>query len=411
MSTTERTDTDIQREVAGLIGGAGLPLSVTVQKGIVTLEGIVLSEEEREAAIDLTNFIPGVSEVVDALEVMDMEDDQPNVLFGMPTRPDEWDLDPREDINADEVSLEEITTSDAGSVGDELTSDERVAVQEGVPYFPPTDPPVDISDDPDGIEVTAGFQSTSMDDEREPESDEDLQEDDSGIQDSKIVDNVVRELNEDSATTALNIHVASVRGVVHLTGFVSDPNDGDLAASVAERVDGVRQVVERLVVGERPVAVRRPPIPHSATARKNQVGVPSAAWRSTVARNERWLRAERDKVQAQIDERREEIASFGRDQAAEGTVTNHQGDLGSDVMMAETMQTELSSMEDEMDAIHEALQMIEDGRYGACVTCGQLIDPARLRAFPLAIRDIQHQQEFEDEEGTAMDNSQRRGIG
>jgi osmotically-inducible protein OsmY/RNA polymerase-binding transcription factor DksA len=409
MSTTDRTDADIQREVAELIGGAGLPLSVTVKKGVVTLEGVVLSEEEREAAADLTNFIPGVTEVVDALEVMDMEDDQPNVLFGMPTRPDEWDLDPR-DVNADEVSLEEITTSDAGNVGEELTSDERVAVQEGVPYFPPTDPPVDISDDPDGIEVAAGFQSTSMDEDDEVEQDEDLQEHD-GVQDSKIVDEVVRELNEDAATTQLNIHVASVRGTVYLTGFIFDPNDGDLAASVAERVDGVRQVVERLVVGERPVAVLRPVMPHSPNAPKNQVAVPSAAWRSTVARNERWLQAERGKVRAQIDERREEIASFGRDQADEGTVTNHQGDLGSDVMMAETMQTELSSMEDEIDAIHEALQMMEDGRYGICVTCGQLIDPARLRANPLAIRDIQHQQEFEDEEGSSMDDSQRRGIG
>jgi DnaK suppressor protein len=409
MSTTERADADIQREVAELIGGAGLPLSVTVKKGVVTLEGIVLSEAEREAAADLASFISGVTDVVDSLEVMDMEDDQPNVLFGMPTRPDEWDLSPR-DVNPDEVSLEEITTSDAGSVGDELTSDERVSVQEGVPYFPPTDPPVDISDDPDGIEVAAGFQSTSMDEDGAQEESEDLQA--SGdVRDSEIVDNVVRELNEDSATTALNIHVASVRGVVYLTGFVSDPNDGDLAASVAERVDGVRQVVERLVVGERPVVVRRSQIPHSPNARKDQVGVPSAAWRSTVARNEKWLQAERDKVQDQIDARRDELASFGRDQADEGTVTNHQGDLGSDVMMSETMQTELSSMEDEIDAIHEALQMMKDGRYGICVTCGQLIDPARLRAFPLAIRDIQHQQEFEDEEGFSMEASQRRGIG
>jgi DnaK suppressor protein len=408
MSTTERADTDIQREVAELTGGAGLPLSVTVEQGVVTLEGIVLSEEEHQAAIDLTNFIPGVTDVVDSLEVMDMEDDQPNVLFGMPTRPDEWEPG-SEDFDDDSLP-DDIITSNPGDVIDGSTTDSRVAIQDGVSYFPPTDPPVDISDAPDGIEVAAGFQSTSMDEDGALEDDEDLQEHDD-VRDSEIVDNVVRELNEDSATTALNIHVASVRGVVHLTGFVSGPADGDMAASVAERVDGVRRVVERLVVGERPVAVRRPRIPHSANARKNQVAVPSAAWRSTVARNERWLQVERDKVQAQIDERREEIASFGRDQADEGTVTNHQGDLGSDVMMAETMQTELSSMEDEIDAIHEALQMMEDGSYGICVTCGQLIDPARLRAFPLAIRDIQHQQEFEDEEGTAMDDSQRRGIG
>lgn len=403
MSMTERTDTDIQREVAELIGGAGLPLSVTVEQGVVRLEGIVLSEEEREAATDLTSFIPGVTDVVDSLEVMDMEGDQPNVLFGMPTRPDEWDAHP-DGFDTGELSEDEITTSDPGLVDDGLTTDERVAVEEGIAYFPPTDPPVDLSDDPDGIDVASGFQPTSMyGDEQVTDNNE--------VHDSAIIDAVVREMNEDAATTHLNIHVASVNGVVYLTGFISDPNDGDESAAVAERVAGVRRVVERLIVGEQPAAIRRPQIHRSSATQRGQVAVPSAAWRSTVARNEKWLRAEREKVQAQIDERREELASYGRGQSDEGSVTNHQGDLASDVTTSETLQTELSSLEDEIDAIHEASRMIEDGSYGICVTCGQLIDPARLRAFPLAVRDIQHQQEFEEEAGFALDDSQRRGIG
>ena len=409
MSTTKRADTDIQQDVRATIGGVGLPLNVTVDKGVVTLEGVVLSDEEREAAIDLVNYVSGVTDVVDTLEVMDMEDDHPNVLLGAPTRPDEWDPQPS-DFGEGSVSPEEIETSDAGRVEADWTTDERVAIQDGAAYFPPTDPPTDISEDPDGIEVASGFQSSSMDDDDAMEPDEDLQGHD-GVRDSEIVDNVVRELNEDAATTQLNIHVASVRGTVYLTGYVNDPTDGDLAASVAERVPGVRQVVERLVVGDTPIAVRRPRIPRSANIRGGRVAVPSAAWRSTVARNERWLETEREKVSAQIEERKEELAGFGRDQADEGSVSNHQGDIASDVTSADVLNAEIVSLEDDVNTIDEARRMIEDGRYGVCITCGRLIDPARLRAFPLAMRCIDCQQQFEDESGESMQGSQRRGIG
>lgn len=377
MSTTERTDVDIQHEVASLFSSAALPLMASVQGGVVTLEGLVLSDQEREAASDLASFVAGVTNVIDALEVMDIEEDQPNVMFGMPTHPAEWD------------PPEEIPTAYSGEALDGWTTDARVAVEGGAAYFPPTDPPIDISDDPGGIEVAAGFQSTAMDDN------EDWQEDDSEIQDGEIVDNVVRELNEDATTTQLNIHVASVHGTVFLTGYVSDPTDGDAAAAVAERVDSVRYVVERLVVGERPVTVRRPRLPHAGRHKPGQVAMPGAAWRATVARNEKWLRTERQKVQEQIDTRHAELASYGRSQDQEGTVSNHQGDIGSDVAASEVLNSEIASLQDEIDGIDEALEMIEDGRYGICVTCGQLIDPARLRANPLAIRDLQHQQEFE----------------
>jgi DnaK suppressor protein len=409
MSMIERADTDIQRDVSETIGGVGLPIVVTVNAGVVTLEGIVLSEEEREAALDLVHYVPGVAEVVDSLEVIDMEDDQPNVLFGMPTRPDEWDATP-EQFEGRSIPPEHVTTYDAGRTDDDWTTDERVAVEEGATYVPPMDPPIDLTGDPDGIEVAAGFQSSSMDDDAEMEIPSE-EGDRIDVHDSEIVDNVVRELNEDSATTHLNIHVSSIRGTVFLTGYVSDPNDGDEAAAVAERVPGVRRVLERLVVGERPVAVRRPPIPRSANTRKGQVAVPSAAWQSTVARNERWLNAELEKVKGQIAERREELISFGRDQADEGSITNHQGDIASDVTVAETLNTEIVNLEDEVEAIQEVLHMMEAGTYGTCVVCGQLIDPARLRARPLAIRCIDCQQQFDDVADTSMQAGQRRGIG
>jgi hypothetical protein len=164
------------------------------------------------------------------MEIIETGVGQPTLFYGHLTSPGEWDLDPDAD----------------------WTTDERQAVEDGGSYTPPTDPPVDISDTPGGIEVASGFQSSSMDDDDEmlrEHHDEDAPYD---VHDAAIADNVARELNEDAATTHLNVHVASVRGTVFLTGYVRDPNDGDLAASVAERVPGVRFVVDRLVVGDRP---------------------------------------------------------------------------------------------------------------------------------------------------------------
>ncbi len=125
------------------------------------------------------------------------------------------------------------------------------------------------------------------------------------------------------------------------------------------------------------------------------MGVPSLAWRATVARNEQWLQAERDRIQERIAGRRAELVSVARDQSEEGGMSNHEGDIGSEVATAEVLNAEIVRMEDELEAIHEALQMIRDGRYGICLRCGELIDPPRLRAYPLALRHARCQEEFE----------------
>jgi DnaK suppressor protein len=385
MSTIERADTDIQQDVVATLGGVGLPLNVSVKSGVVTLEGVVLSEEEREAAVDLVQYVDGVTDVEDSMEILETGVGQPILFYGALTSPDEWDLEP----------------------GDDWTTDERKAVEDGDSYTPPTDPPVDIADTPGGIEVASGFQSSSMDDDDEMLGEHDDEDAEYDVHDGAIADNVARELNEDAATTHLNIHVASVQGTVFLTGYVRDPNDGDLAASVAERVPGVRFIVDRLVVGERPATVRRHHVTMARDRTTGRIATPGAAWRSTVARNERWLETELAKVTEQIRERKEDLAAFGRDQAAEGSVSNHQGDIASDVATAGALNTEIVNLEDEVDAIHELQRMMKVGRYGICVDCGQYIDPARLRAFPLAMRCIRCQQHFEEQSSPA---GYRRGI-
>jgi DnaK suppressor protein len=39
-------------------------------------------------------------------------------------------------------------------------------------------------------------------------------------------------------------------------------------------------------------------------------------------------------------------------------------------------------MEQKVEALEEALQRLDEGDYGICESCGQAIDPARLRVLP-----------------------------
>jgi RNA polymerase-binding transcription factor len=55
-------------------------------------------------------------------------------------------------------------------------------------------------------------------------------------------------------------------------------------------------------------------------------------------------------------------------------------------------QDALKAIEDsevhEIQQIQEALKRISEGTYGICVTCGEDIDPKRLKALPTATRCI-----------------------
>jgi DnaK suppressor protein len=57
--------------------------------------------------------------------------------------------------------------------------------------------------------------------------------------------------------------------------------------------------------------------------------------------------------------------------------------------------TELEAIDDEISDIRAALERVDQGTYGQCVTCGQQIEIERLRAMPSASRCIADQREFE----------------
>ncbi len=108
-------------------------------------------------------------------------------------------------------------------------------------YEPPIDPVITL-DRNDNVQVLGGFSASSM------ESVEVERSSDSTIGDEAIVEAVLRELREDAATTALEIDVTVVQGVVRLRGSVQDVVDAENAEEVASRVPGVVEVVEELKV-------------------------------------------------------------------------------------------------------------------------------------------------------------------
>ncbi len=356
---TRQTDSEAQKNIEAQLRSSGLPLDVDVRDGVVTLSGIVLSTEEHEAALDLIDYVAGVHDVVDNLEIVALEEDQPEILF--------------------------IPVTEA----DDATNDPMQAAAEGLPYFPPIDPPVEPGRGPDDVAVADGFASSSL------EGDLDTDEEGYIYQDADLVDVIVRELADDSATSHLNLYVSSLGGLVVLSGTVPDETDADEAVEVAERVEGVEQVVNRLVVS--------PPAPATPQAQTikyqpspmSHVITPSASWRATVIANQFRLKDRRETVVEEIQHMERDLASYGVDQADEGHGASHNADLASDVQAAETLVVEINALKEELEEIDDALKAAREGRYGIDVDTGELIDPARLRAYPLARRTLRSQERHE----------------
>jgi RNA polymerase-binding transcription factor DksA len=60
----------------------------------------------------------------------------------------------------------------------------------------------------------------------------------------------------------------------------------------------------------------------------------------------------------------------------------HPGDEGSETFEQEMDEAKRAILEDERNAVTQALQRLEDGSYGTCVDCGREIPAERLKAQP-----------------------------
>lgn len=159
----------------------------------------------------------------------------------------------REDYDEDELQhdrpdweedLAESGTSYNTQYTDGHTYDPDLAWDQGLTYTPPTDPPIIVSNDLEGVEIAAGF-APSMED-TDPDV-EDL---------PPHVDNNAYDLQEDVYLALLNnsetsnlanqITINVVDSVVVLEGVVPDDQDIALIDEIVNDLNGVDSVENRL---------------------------------------------------------------------------------------------------------------------------------------------------------------------
>jgi osmotically-inducible protein OsmY len=223
--TAARSNQDLGALVDAL-EAAGIFVAVEIRDGSLVLSGEVDSAEMHQAALDLAGAVARGQQlrVEDAIGVLDIDID----LGGGQTM-----------ITAESGAY----VGDASSIRDVGTNDAYIAADEGIAYFPPTDPVVDDQADARGnISVIGGFQTTSL------QGDEDESTGRSVRGDEQISDDVRRELREDATTTDLDVQVDTRNGTVVLLGEVETLEDAENAEAVAARVPGVRDVRESLTV-------------------------------------------------------------------------------------------------------------------------------------------------------------------
>lgn len=228
------------------LADAGLQVTVEDSRedeGTLILNGIVDTEEARQAAADIAAQVaPSVRidnqldvETVQPTDVDSFISDAPSatladsalqiVSIGEEIDPDFTDqrgiVDPNEAMGADSWGPED--PAESGDV-----------------YTPPSDPVV-TTDARGQTQVLGGFS-----DEVEVTVEPSAMDNQPG--DEALADAIRDELRQDAATADLSIVVAVRGGVAHLRGAVADLEDAENAEAVAARVPGVREVVEELDV-------------------------------------------------------------------------------------------------------------------------------------------------------------------
>ncbi len=148
--------------------------------------------------------------------------------------------------NPDVLNLDSswrVESEEADFMGDPGTVDVIEAIEEGEPYFPPTDPVIRVAG-LNNAEMLGGFSITSLEEPNEPE--------DVPVRlltnDDQIAQQVRYALATDAYTTDLNIRVEVKDAVVFLHGMVHSLEDIEQAEQIAGSVAGVEDVEEDLEI-------------------------------------------------------------------------------------------------------------------------------------------------------------------
>ncbi len=81
---------------------------------------------------------------------------------------------------------------------------------------------------------------------------------------------------------------------------------------------------------------------------------------------------------------------------------NHPADLGAETFEREKDLSLSNAKKVRLAALEEALQRIEDGKYGVCMRCGRPIESERLEALPQAVNCIACQTRTEEENAARL---------
>lgn len=236
----------IERRIAEI---AGLAIAAEESDGAIVLSGIVETEGERQAALDIASEMAHGLPVEDNIEA---EGAMPGDIGGLAVSETEVGafagarrgLSQSGSIEAGDFTDQRLSTDPFAASGAGPSSDddsvsegsESYVSQGGEPYVPPIDP-VGSSG-----EVVGGFETSSMDDVPVERSEY------GGLSDDSIADAILRELREDAATAPLEVQVHVRDGIVHLRGKVYSMVDAENAEAVASRVPGVKELRELLEV-------------------------------------------------------------------------------------------------------------------------------------------------------------------
>ena len=169
--------------------------------------------------------------------------------WGDPTEPPvvevsfEEILELQEELEGDDSLGDMIDTAHT----DGSTNNVQMAMDQGLVYTPPYDPPVIPSDDLQGAEIAAGFASSIEEDGIEVEDLPDLDDDN----DAEVEEDLRRALQVNSETTHLDdVRIYIRDGIAYLRGTVLDDEDLSLVEEFIRDLDVVDDIRNELEVAD-----------------------------------------------------------------------------------------------------------------------------------------------------------------
>jgi DnaK suppressor protein len=111
------------------------------------------------------------------------------------------------------------------------------------------------------------------------------------------------------------------------------------------------------------------------------------------------LKERKTEIENDVSFMSNEMRSIGIDQDDEnGSVGNHIADDGSNVTEAERIVTVTEDLQYILAQVNAALERMDEGSYGVCMSCGRQINEERLEAFPYVAYCIECQSRIEREQ-------------